>query len=147
MERIMDLVARHVRLDPAEVRRRNLIGADEFPYPTISGLNIDSGDYHAALEQTLELLGYARWREHQADARSRGLHLGSGLAYELTPEGADIPNTIVGGYDTTTVKMGPDGAVTVLTGVTSPGGVFQQGEQGPPARLKLFNPCDWPAPD
>ena len=122
MERIMDLVGRAVGLDAAEVRRRNLIRADEFPYPTISGLNIDSGDYHGALEQTLELLGYERWRHHQAEARSRGLHVGIGLAYELTPEGADIPHTIVGGYDTTTVKIGPDGAVTVLTGVTSPGG-------------------------
>jgi carbon-monoxide dehydrogenase large subunit len=122
MERVMELVARHLKLDPAEVRRRNLIRSDEFPYPTITGLNIDSGDYHGALEQTLELVGYERWREHQIDARARGMHLGVGVAFELTPEGADIPHTIVGGYDTTTVKMGPDGAVTVLTGVTSPGG-------------------------
>lgn len=122
MERIMDRVARALDLDPVEVRRRNLIRKDEFPYRTISGLNIDSGDYHGALEQALELLGYDDWRERQAEARAEGRHLGVGVAYELTPEGADIPHTIVGGYDTTTVKMGPDGAVTILTGVTSPGG-------------------------
>ncbi len=122
MERVMDIVARAVDVDPAEIRRRNLIRADEFPYPTISGLNIDSGDYHGALDKTLELLGYESWREQQALPRARGKHLGVGVAFELTPEGADIPHTIVGGYDTTTVKMGPDGAVTVLTGVTSPGG-------------------------
>ena len=122
MERIMDLVARSLDLDPVEVRRRNLVRADEFPYSTISGLNIDSGDYHGALDQTLELLGYSDWRERQAQALADGKYLGVGIAYELTPEGADIPHTIVGGYDTTTVKMGPDGAVTVLTGVTSPGG-------------------------
>ena len=122
MERVMDMVSYELELDPAEVRRRNLIRKDEFPYPTISGLNIDSGDYHGALDQMLNLLGYADWRDRQAEAHANGKYLGVGIAYELTPEGADIPNTIVGGYDTTTVKMGPDGAVTVLTGVTSPGG-------------------------
>ncbi|MEZ5098603.1 MAG: xanthine dehydrogenase family protein molybdopterin-binding subunit [Thermoleophilia bacterium] len=122
MERIMDLVAARLGLDPAVVRERNLIRRDEFPYRTIAGLLIDSGDYHAALRQTLDLLGYERWRDVQAAARREGRLLGVGIAYELTPEGADIPDTIVGGYDTSTVKMGPDGAVTVLTGVTSPGG-------------------------
>lgn len=121
MERIVDMVADALELDPVEVRRRNLIGADEFPYKTNAGLNIDSGDYHAALDKAVALIGLDEVRGEQARLREEGRHLGVGFAFELTPEAADIPGTLVGGFDTTTVKMDPSGKVTVLTGVTSPG--------------------------
>ena len=109
-------------MDVAEVRRRNLIPKDEFPYRTNSGLNIDSGDYHSLMDKALELMDYGSFRAEQERLREAGRHIGFGLAFELTPEAADIPGTLVGGYDTTTVKMDPSGRVTVLTGVTSPGG-------------------------
>ena len=121
MERIIDLVAETTGIDPAEVRRRNFVTKDEFPYKTNSGLNIDSGDYHAGLETALKLLDYAGFPAKQAAARAEGRYLGFGIAFELTPESADIPGTIVGGYDTSTVKMDPSGNVTLLTGVTTPG--------------------------
>jgi carbon-monoxide dehydrogenase large subunit len=121
MERVLDLVAARLELDPAEVRRRNFVGRDEFPYRTNSGLNIDSGDYHALLDKALELIGYDEFRRRQQTARGEGRYLGVGLAFELTPEAADIPGTLVGGFDTSTVRMDPSGQVTVLTGVTSPG--------------------------
>jgi carbon-monoxide dehydrogenase large subunit len=73
------------------------------------------------LDKALELLDYEGVRAEQARLREAGRHLGFGLAFELTPEAADIPGTLVGGYDTSTVKMDPSGKVTVLTGVTSPG--------------------------
>jgi CO/xanthine dehydrogenase Mo-binding subunit len=57
MERVMDLVARDLKLDPAEIRRRNLIPRSAFPYRSATGLHIDSGDYHAALEEFRSLLG------------------------------------------------------------------------------------------
>ncbi len=122
MERVMDRVARHLGLDPADVRRRNLIPPDAFPYRTATGLVIDSGRYVEALDSALELIGYDELRLRQAQLRREGRHLGIGMAYELTPEGADIPQTVTSGFDTTTVRMGPSGEVTVLTGVTSPGG-------------------------
>jgi len=122
MERVMDLVARHLGLDPAEVRRRNLIPADAFPYRTATGLEIDSGDYRAVLDSALALSGYVRWREVQRQARVEGRHLGVGVAFELTPEGGSLPRSLVAGYDTSTVRVDPSGQVTVLTGVTSPGG-------------------------
>jgi len=121
MERAVDLVAQTLGMDVAEVRRRNFIGKDEFPYRTNSGLNIDSGDYHSLLEKALGLLDYQGFRDEQAALRAQGRHLGFGVAFELTPEAADIPGTLVGGYDTSTVKMDPSGRVAVLTGVTSPG--------------------------
>ena len=122
MERAVDLVAAQLDLDPVEVRRRNLIAADQFPYKMNSGLNIDSGDYHAALDKAVELIGLDDLRDEQRRLREQGRYLGVGVAFELTPEAADIPGTMVGGFDTTTVRLDPSGTVTVLTGVTSPGG-------------------------
>lgn len=123
MERVMDLVARELGLDPAEVRHRNLIADDAFPYKTTAGLNIDSGQYHLALDRVRALVdepGVRRGqREQSADATVR---TGLGLAFELTPEAGGTPGTLVGGFDTSTVRVAPSGQVTVLTGVTSPGG-------------------------
>lgn len=122
MERVMDLVARRLELDPAEVRRRNLVRADDFPYRTATGLNLDSGDYHRALESVLESAGYAEFRSRQPRSRGGEHPRGIGLAFELTPESADLPGTSTGGFDTSTVRVSPSGSVTVLTGVTTPGG-------------------------
>jgi carbon-monoxide dehydrogenase large subunit len=121
MERVMDMVAARLGMDPAEVRRRNFVSKSEFPYKTNSGLNIDSGDYHALLDKALEMIGYDDFRRRQQSTRDEGRHVGVGIAFELTPEAADIPGTLVGGFDTSTVKMDPSGKVTLLTGVTTPG--------------------------
>lgn len=122
MERAMDLVARELGLDPADVRRRNFVPAGEFPYRTSTGLNIDSGDFHGLLDKTLDTVDYPGVRRRQAELRERGRYLGVGLGFELTPESSDSPGTFVSGFDTTTVRMSVTGMVTVLTGVTSPGG-------------------------
>jgi carbon-monoxide dehydrogenase large subunit len=121
-ERVMELVAEATGLDPAEVRRRNFVPADAFPYVTSSGLELDSGNYAGLLDKALDRLGYAGVRAEQEAGRAEGRLLGIGIGFELTPEGGDIPGALVGGSDTTTVKMDPSGLVTVLTGVTSPGG-------------------------
>ncbi|MCY4086950.1 MAG: xanthine dehydrogenase family protein molybdopterin-binding subunit [Actinomycetia bacterium] len=121
MERIMDAVARQLELDPAEVRRRNLVGADAFPYTTATGFVLDSGDYDAVLSDALELFGYEDERRRQRAAREQGRHLGIGVAFEVMPEGGAIPG-VGGGFDSATVRINPSGQVTVLTGVTSPGG-------------------------
>jgi carbon-monoxide dehydrogenase large subunit len=122
MERVMDLVARELGLDPAVVRRRNFIPADQFPYKTSTGLNIDSGDFHGLLDKVLDAVDYPELRARQHAARAAGRCLGVGLGFELTPESSDSPGTFVSGFDTTTVRMSVTGTVTVLTGVTSPGG-------------------------
>jgi carbon-monoxide dehydrogenase large subunit len=123
MERVMDLVARRLGRDPADIRRTNLIRSDEFPYKTTGGLNIDSGDYHQALDRALALIDEPAVRSRQAaqpfDVTRR---IGLGLAFELTPEAGGTPGTLVGGFDTSTVRVAPSGRVTVLTGVTTPGG-------------------------
>jgi carbon-monoxide dehydrogenase large subunit len=121
MERVMDAVARHLELDPAEVRRRNLVGKDDFPYKTATGFVLDSGDYEAVLDEALELFGYEKERKRQRKARDKGRHIGIGVAFEVMPEGGAIPG-VGGGFDSATVRINPSGQVTVLTGVTSPGG-------------------------
>ena len=121
MERIMDAVARRLELDPALVRRRNLVGSDEFPVQDGDGLVLDSGDYAAVLDEALELFDYDAERKRQQEARSKGRYLGIGVAFEVMPEGGAIPG-VGGGFDSATVRINPSGQVTVLTGVTSPGG-------------------------
>ncbi|GAA4910495.1 xanthine dehydrogenase molybdenum binding subunit apoprotein [Actinomycetospora succinea] len=120
LERIMDLVAEHRGIDPAEVRRRNFIPPEAFPFWT-AAKHLDSGEYAAALDKALALAGYDALRERQAAALAQGRHLGVGIGFELTPEGGDFAGSFVRGFDTSTVRVHPSGAVSVLTGVTSPG--------------------------
>jgi carbon-monoxide dehydrogenase large subunit len=122
MERVMDLVAEATGLEPVEVRRRNWIKSSQFPYRASSGLVLDSGDYLAVMDQALELINYEELRQEQRAARAAGRYVGIGIGFEMLPEGADIPASLVNAYDSATVRMDPSGHVTVLTGATSPGG-------------------------
>jgi carbon-monoxide dehydrogenase large subunit len=121
LEHMVDLAAERLGMDKVEIRRRNLLERDELPYTTNSGLHIDSGDYHGALDKIVEWLDYDNLRAEQERLRAEGRYLGVGVIFELTPEAADIPGTMVGGFDTSAVKMDPQGNVTIATGITSPG--------------------------
>tara|TARA_R110002110_G_scaffold413729_1_gene641569 strand:+ start:50861 stop:53263 length:2403 start_codon:yes stop_codon:yes gene_type:complete len=121
LEMALDNAARQLKLSPVELRLKNFIHKDEFPYPSPTGLLYDSGDYSGALLKTLVAIDYDGWLEKQRLARDNGRYIGIGISFELTPEGGAIPGTMVSGYDTTTVRVGPDGTVRVLTGITSPG--------------------------
>jgi carbon-monoxide dehydrogenase large subunit len=122
MDRVMDRVADATGIDRAEVRLRNFIQSEEFPYSQVSGAMLDSGDYSKALRRLVELVDVPAFRREKADALKQGRHLGMGLGFELTPEGCSLPNsTLLSGYDGATVRVSPSGQVTVLTGVTSPG--------------------------
>ncbi|MEO0998763.1 MAG: molybdopterin cofactor-binding domain-containing protein, partial [Pseudomonadota bacterium] len=121
LELSIDNAARAMGLDPVEVRCRNFVRSDEFPYPSPTGLVYDSGDYEGCVRKVLDALGFEDWRRRQAEALNDGRYLGIGLAYELTPEGGALPGTMVAGYDSSTVRVDPNGSVMVLTGVTTPG--------------------------
>jgi carbon-monoxide dehydrogenase large subunit len=114
IERLMDLVAARLDLDPAEVRRRNFIRT--FPYKSATGLTHDSGDYSALLDRALALADYHGWREEQARRRrDGGRPVGIGLSTWVEMAG--------GGelWEDASVRLEPTGRVTVLTG-TSPHG-------------------------
>lgn len=121
LEHVVDRLARETGLDPAEVRLRNFVARDQFPYRTNTGLRLDSGDYATALRTALDHVDYRAERERQRAQRAAGRLRGIGIGFEVTPEAADFPGTMVGGFDTSTVRIDPSGAVTVLTGITSPG--------------------------
>ena len=122
-EVVMDGIARALALDPAEVRRRNLIPTDSFPYRTPTGRLHDSGDYHRGLEMALDLANYAGLRAEQARLRERGELLGIGIATTVDASGFGPSGalSVRPGYETSTVQVDTSGRVTVYTG-SSPHG-------------------------
>jgi carbon-monoxide dehydrogenase large subunit len=125
VERAVDLLAARLRLDPAELRRRNLIPARAFPYTTATRARYDSGDYERALDLVLEAAGYDELRASQARGRRRGdvrqLGIGLSLYVEVTGFGSEYGE----------VEVGPGGRVTARTGVSPHG----QGHETAFARL------------
>jgi carbon-monoxide dehydrogenase large subunit len=129
IERAMDALARQVGTDPAEVRRRNFIRAEQFPYDSPPGLTFDSGDYHTALDKALALAGYEDIRAEQQARRDSGAttHLGVGLSSYVEMCGL-APSRVLaalnysaGGWESATVRVLPTGKVQVVTG-TAPHG-------------------------
>ena len=116
VERAVDMVAAELGLDPIEVRRKNLIPPDAFPYRTVSGVVYDTGDYERALGEARRLAGYDVLRAEQAVRRKRGDHLALGIGVACYVE-----ITSFGAKEFASVEVHPDGTVTVMTG-TSPHG-------------------------
>jgi carbon-monoxide dehydrogenase large subunit len=120
MERIMDRIARELNLDRAEVRSRNFIQPDEFPwdvgfvYQDGGPTKYDSGNYQAGLDKLKALLDYDNFPAMQAEARKQGRYLGLGIAYY-------VEGTGIGPYEGAQVRVESDGRVYVSTGVTTQG--------------------------
>ncbi|MER3489541.1 MAG: xanthine dehydrogenase family protein molybdopterin-binding subunit [Meiothermus sp.] len=112
LERLVDMAARELGLDPAELRLKNLIRGP-FPYKTLTGAKYDSGAYPETLRHLLELADYPALRAFQARARAEGRLLGIGLTTYVEITGY--------GWDTGGVRLNPDGSAVVFTG-TSPHG-------------------------
>ena len=112
IERAVDVFAAEIGMDPAEVRRKNFLPADRFPFTTLAGMSYDSGEYHRALELALESAGYGELRADQARRRAAGssILLGIGLAtYVERTAGILRP-------DYGSVSLRPDGSLLALTG-------------------------------
>jgi aerobic carbon-monoxide dehydrogenase large subunit len=129
IERAMDALARKIGMDPAEIRRRNFIASDKFPYDSAAGLTFDSGNYAAALEKALQLADYEGLRKAQADRRNEAsrTHLGVGLSSYVEMCGL-APSRVLsslnysaGGWEAATVRLMPTGKVQVVTGTTPHG--------------------------
>jgi carbon-monoxide dehydrogenase large subunit len=120
MERLLDLAARELDIDPVEIRRRNLIPPDAFPYNNqityqdFAPLRYDSGNYEPVLDQALETIGYKTFRGEQAAARLQGRHLGIGVA-------CYVEGTGIGPYEGAKVQVQSNGKVSVATGIGTQG--------------------------
>lgn len=127
VERLVDMFAVEIGMDPAQVRRKNFVQPDQFPHTTATGVIYDSGDYETALDKALEMVGYAQLRQEQAAARAQGRLLGIGMSSFVEICGAG-PSAILGGagagigfWEAGTVRVLPTGKATVYTG-SSPHG-------------------------
>jgi len=118
IERMIDLAARELRIDPAEMRRRNLLEPFFEPTASISGEGYDSGDYPAVLERALSLAGYDGLRHEQEGLRKAGRLIGIGVASYVEMAGFGPDGDL---FESATVRAHADGTLTVVTG-TSPHG-------------------------
>jgi carbon-monoxide dehydrogenase large subunit len=127
IERMVDLAAQAIDMDPAELRRRNFIASDRFPYLTPVALQYDSGDYAPALDRALEMVGYAKLREEQARLRREGRYVGIGLSSYIEACGL-APSQVAGAlgaqaglWESGMVRVHPTGKVSVHTGSQTQG--------------------------
>jgi len=128
MERLLDMAAAELGMDPAGIRRKNLLPPEQLPeFVTATGVQYDSGDYPEAFERALRLLGYEQERERQEQLRAQGRYLGIGLApfVETTGLGPSGFQALLGflipSHETVRVVMDMTGKVTVHTGIMSIG--------------------------
>ena len=126
MERLLDLAAHKLGLDPAEIRLRNMIRKEEHPYTTIIGAEVESGSHRESLQKALDMLGYQACRAEQQQARAQGRYLGIGIGCYVegtAPSSAAFASMglDLGGYESATVRMDVAGTVTVLVGTHSHG--------------------------
>jgi len=117
LERILDMAAVELGMDPVVLRRRNFLQPDEFPYSTVTGVTYDIGDYDAALTEALRIAGYDELRAEQAARRDRGdsrlLGIGVAAYVEITAGGS--------GSEYSEVEVHPDGSATVKAGTSAHG--------------------------
>ena len=125
-ERLMDMAAARLGLDPADIRLRNLIRDDQFPYRTAPGPVFDSGQYRRALQRALERIDYAGVRARQPAARAAGCHIGIGLSIYVETSAGSSSSFLargmpVAGFDMSTVRVLPSARAEVFTSAASQG--------------------------
>ena len=127
VERIMDVAADTLGMDPADIRRRNFVPVDEFPYQTQVASVYDSGDYETAMDKALDMVGYESFRERQEAAREQGRYLGVGISCYIEACGI-APSELVGElgaqaglWESGTVRFSPSGTVMAYCGTANHG--------------------------
>ena len=127
LERLVDKAARETGIDKVELRRKNFISPDSFPYQTPVALQYDSGNYHACLDKALEMIDYGRFGERRAGSAAAGKLRGIGFSTYIEACGL-APSNVAGQlgaraglYEAGTIRVNPTGSVTVLTGSHSHG--------------------------
>ncbi len=117
LERTLDLVAKDLGMDPSDIRKKNFIPPEAFPYQTITGPTYDSGEYSSGLDRALELADYKGWREKAAQRGPNEPAIGIGLATVLKSSGSSGSHRI----ENAQVKIDRDGQITIFTGISPHG--------------------------
>jgi carbon-monoxide dehydrogenase large subunit len=129
IERMMDVLAQKLNIDKAEIRLRNFVKPEQFPYNTALGWQLDSGDYHTALKKVLDAVDYPALRKEQAEKRARGELMGIGIATftEIVGAGPSKACDIlgVGMFDSAEIRVHPTGSVIARMGTMSTGQAHQ----------------------
>ncbi|MEL6347508.1 MAG: xanthine dehydrogenase family protein molybdopterin-binding subunit, partial [Myxococcota bacterium] len=127
IERLVDACARETGIDRVEIRRKNFIPTDAFPYATPVALTYDSGDYHGTLDRALELADWDGFSARKAEAKTRGMLRGIGMSTYVEACGL-APSQVAGAlgaraglYESGSVRVHPTGSVTIYTGTHSHG--------------------------
>lgn len=125
IERMVDVLAMKVGKDPAQLRMENFIKKDQFPYHSALGWEYDSGDYHAALEKAMDIIGYDELRREQAEKRKRGELMGIGISSftEIVGAGPSRHFDILGikMFDSCEIRVHPTGKAIARLGTKSQG--------------------------
>jgi carbon-monoxide dehydrogenase large subunit len=125
IERITDIMAHELKLDPAEFRMRNFIKPEQFPYKSPTGWEYDSGNYHGALQKAMDMIGYAELRKEQAEKRARGEFMGIGISSftEVVGAGPSRDYDMIGikMFDSAEIRIHPTGKAIARFGTKSVG--------------------------
>ncbi|HVI23830.1 MAG TPA: aerobic carbon-monoxide dehydrogenase large subunit [Myxococcales bacterium] len=125
IERITDVLAQELKMDAAEIRMKNFIKKEQFPYKAALGWEYDSGDYHAALKKAMDKIGYAELRKEQAEKRARGELMGIGICSftEIVGAGPSKQFDILGikMFDSAEIRVHPTGKAIARFGTKSQG--------------------------
>ena len=125
IERTIDVLAQKLGIDKAEIRRRNFVKAEQFPYQTCLGWELDSGDYHTALEKVLDAVDYTALRKEQEEKRAKGELMGIGLCTFTEIVGAGPSRNCdilgVGMFDSAEIRVHPTGSVMARMGTITQG--------------------------
>jgi aerobic carbon-monoxide dehydrogenase large subunit len=125
IERMVDIMAHQLGMDPAELRLKNFITSEQFPYKSALGWEYDSGNYAAALHKAMDKIGYAELRQEQAEKRRRGELMGIGISSftEIVGAGPSKHFDILGlkMFDSAEIRIHPTGKVIARFGTKSQG--------------------------
>ncbi|MFB4162295.1 xanthine dehydrogenase family protein molybdopterin-binding subunit [Alteribacillus sp. JSM 102045] len=114
VERMMDIMAHKLGISTEEIRRKNFINKEEYPYEQISGPLYDSGDFHLLMDLAMEKADYSGFKQKQQELRKQGKYIGIGISAMLEPSGGAVFDGIFNGYQPATVRMTPEGDFQVL---------------------------------
>ncbi|MEQ9638737.1 MAG: xanthine dehydrogenase family protein molybdopterin-binding subunit [Alphaproteobacteria bacterium] len=127
VERLVEVAAREMKIDPVELRRKNYIQPDEFPYQTPVIVNYDSGNYQASTDRALEMIDYAGFAARRSASEAKGKKRGIGFCSYIEACGV-APSAVAGAigagaglFEAGTIRFNPTGSITVLTGTHSHG--------------------------